>query len=295
MRTKNLFLLLSAGCLIQACEKDINVNLHQQEEKIVIDGKIENGRYPHVVLSNSLDYYAKISVSTLLKSFVHNAEINVSNGKSTMKLKEYTEPIAPGISLYHYSVDSSALNTAFKGEFNASYSLEIKVAGKVYKANTTIPANSMVLDSAWWRRARVNDDTSFARLAIKVTDPPAPGNYARYFTKRNTEPYLPGLTSVLDDQVVNGTSFDLSIDAGVDRTKKLDKDTYSYFKRGDTVTIKFCNIDKNTYDFWRTLDYAYVNTGNPFASPVQIIGNIPGALGYWGGYAAAYKTIRIKK
>ena len=49
---------------------------------------------------------------------------------------------------------------------------------------------------------------------------------------------------------------------------------------GDTVTFKFCNIDKATYTFWSSWEFAYQSIGNPFAQPNKVVGNISnGALG----------------
>jgi hypothetical protein len=60
------------------------------------------------------------------------------------------------------------------------------------------------------------------------------------------------------------------------------------------VTVKLTNIDKNTYDFWRTMEYNYQSVGNPFSTPTVVISNISsGALGYFGGYAAQYVPLRI--
>ena len=114
---------------------------------------------------------------------------------------------------------------------------------------------------------------------VKATDPPGFGDYIRYFTKRNSEPFYPGLTSVFDDQVIDGTSYEVQVDRGVDRNEDLSED-YNFFDKGDTVTLKLCNIDKATYDFWRTMEYTYASVGNPFSSPTKVISNISGG-GAW--------------
>jgi hypothetical protein len=60
------------------------------------------------------------------------------------------------------------------------------------------------------------------------------------------------------------------------------------------VDVKLSNIDKATYDFWRTMEYNYQSIGNPFSSPVQVISNISnGALGYFGGYGSQYTQLSI--
>jgi hypothetical protein len=56
--------------------------------------------------------------------------------------------------------------------------------------------------------------------------------------------------------------------------------------------LKLCTIDKATYDFWRTIEFVYVNAGNPFATPTRVLSNISNnGLGYFGGYAAQFRTV----
>jgi hypothetical protein len=88
----------------------------------------------------------------------------------------------------------------------------------------------------------------------------------------------------------------MQIEKGVDRNNSFNLETYAFFDRGDSIVVKYCNIDKATYDFWRTMEYSYTNIGNPFASPNKVLSNIQGGgLGYFGGYAAQYKTIVIPR
>jgi hypothetical protein len=139
-------------------------------------------------------------------------------------------------------------------------------------------------------------DTSGKKVDVMVraTDKPGFGDYIRYFTKTNRDPFLPGFTSVYDDLVIDGTTYEVELEPGFDRNEGWDQE--HDFERGDTVTLKLSNIDKATFDFWRTMEYSYSSIGNPFASPVKVIGNISnGALGYFGGYASQYRTIIIPR
>jgi hypothetical protein len=292
MRSTPFFLLVTL--FLSACEKDIRVSLPQKEPQLVVEGRIENGSYPVVILTHSLNYFAGIDPNTLQNSFVHNAVVTVSNATKTMKLVEQSIDTG-GIRLFAYVPDLRQPANNFTGKVSGTYTLHIDADNKAYESVTTIPSRGMKLDSIWWALVKLEDDSAMARLWVQVTDSPAFGNYGRYFTSRNNESFLPGLSSVVDDQLVNGTTFEIPVDAGVNKNKKLDLTTYAFFHLGDTVTMKFCNIDKATWDFWRTLDFAYNSNGNPFSSPTKILGNVPGALGYWGGYTVTYKTIIISK
>ena len=285
-----LFIFLSS------CEKAISFKPKNAEPLVVVEATIENGQPPVVILSKSLDYFSKISEDLLANSFIRNATIDVSNGTLTHRLKEYPVPLGNGYVLYYYSTDSSNLATAFNGEFATAYSLSITIDGKTYTSNTTIPALAKKIDSLWWEPAPHNEDTTKVVLMGRATDPPGLGNYIRYFTRVNNGPFYPGLTSVFDDQIVDGKTYSIQIEKGVNRNQDIDFDNYSFFSRGDTVTVKLCNIDKATFDFWRTMEFAYASVGNPFSSPTKVLSNISGnGLGYFAGYAAQYHTIIIPK
>jgi Domain of unknown function (DUF4249) len=280
---------------LSGCEKDINFDLKEAENVLVVDASIENGMPPVVVLTTSLNYFNSISPDLLENMYVHRANITISNGTKTHRLKEYTISPGWGFNSYFYSIDSSVLVTAFLGELNTAYTMKIDIDGKIYNASTTIPALSKKPDSLWWKKAPFQEDTTKVVMMVKATDPPGLGNYVRYFTKKNSERFWPGENSVFDDQFIDGTTYELQVDPGVDRSKNISADS-NYFRRGDTVTMKLCNIDKPTYKFWNTWEFAYQSIGNPFAQPNKVLGNIDnGALGAFYGYGGSLKTLIIPK
>lgn len=293
---KKLIFFLPVIALIAGCEKSVSFKLDESSPKLVIEAIIENEQPPLVFLSSSLNYFSEINPEILLNSFVHGAEITISNGLKTHKLKEHSYKTPVNIDIFYYSIDSSNLATAFLGEFNKSYNMKIRINGKEYNSATTIPSLTKKLDSLWWKPSPNNPDTTKVVLMTKVTDPPGFGNYIRYYTKTNRGSFLPALNSVFDDQIIDGTSYETEVERGVDRNEKIDFEEYSFFTKGDTVTVKFCNIDKNTFEFWRTMEFSYSSIGNPFSSPTMVLGNIKGgALGYFGGYAVQYISLAIPK
>lgn len=288
-------ILVVFSFFLVGCERDIDFDLKEEAPKLVVEATIENGTAPMVILTNSLSYFSTISPDLLTQSFVHGADVFVSNGTRTHKLKEYTVPLIGNYSLSYYSIDSSNLATAFTGELNKTYSLRIVASGQEYTATTTIPNLTKRIDSIWYKAGPPQLDTSKVIVMVKATDPPGFGDYIRYFTKRNNGPFLPGLNSAFDDLFIDGTTYELQVGAGVDRNTKIEEDDL-FFNKGDTVTFKLSNIDKATYDFWRTIEFAYQAVGNPFSTPVKVLSNIKGnALGYFGGYASQYRTLVIPR
>jgi hypothetical protein len=289
------FFLILSSTLFFSCERAIEFSPRQTANELVVEATIENGQPPRVILSRSLAFFSTLTPAQLQSSFVHGAALTITDGNRTHVLKEYAVPVA-GYQFYYYSTDSADLATEVKGNFNTRYELTIIVDGKIYSSSTTIPALSKTIDSLWYTAAPDNPDSTKVVVMGRATDPPGYGNYIRYFTSTNLGPYLPGLASVFDDQIVDGNTYNVQIEQGVDRNTDIDFETYSFFTKGDTVDVKLTNIDKATYDFWRTMEYSYSGIGNPFSSPTRVLGNVTGgALGYFGGYAVQYSRLIIPK
>jgi hypothetical protein len=287
---RNLYLILIL--LLVSCEKDIDIALDPSQSKLVVDATIENGQPPVVFLSKSLDFFSKIDPKVLSASLVRNARIKIGDGTSEVLLTE-DSVTRNNTKIYFYTTSPSS--QYFRGKPNTKYTMTIDVLGEVYTASTSIPEITRRIDSLWWEKVPFAEDTNAVRVVLKGGDRPGLGDYIRYFTKRGQEPFLPGINSVFDDQVVDGSTYVVTIDKGFDKNQEF-ADSLSFFTKGDTVTLKLCNIDKATYDFWRTYEFSFQSIGNPFSSPTRILGNISNeALGYFGGYGAQYRTIIIPK
>ncbi len=295
MRTTLLFIVAGITLFLTGCERSVDFKLDDVTPKLVVEATIENGEQPLVYLSRSLNYYSKIDQGILASGFVHNAEIFISNGTRTHKLKEYTVPAGNGYNFSYYTNDPADPATSFLGELNKQYTLRIISDSKEYTAATTIPYATRRIDSLFWKPAPAGNAPEKVAVMVRAYDPPGFGDYVRYFTKRNSERFFPGLNSVYDDQVIDGSVYEVQVERGVDRNTDH-PEGFSFFNKGDTVTLKVSNIDKATYDFWRTMEYTYISVGNPFSSPTKVLGNISnGALGYFGGYASQYRTIIIPR
>jgi len=280
-----------------ACEKSITITSPNLPAKLVVDAQIESAAPPIVVLSTSLNYFESIDTSDLNKSFVRNAKVTLSDGSKTSTLKQFEQLLLGGFRYVYYSNDPANPAGSIIGTFGKSYLLSIEFNGQIYKSTTTIPLLTKKIDSTFYKIVPNRPVTdSFRIISAKITDPPGLGNYIRYFTKVNSQQFLPGNTSVFDDNVIDGKTYIVDIPRGVDKNFPLERENYGSFKKGDTVLIKYSNIDKATYDFWRTWEYTYQSVGNPFSSPGVVIGNVSnGALGAFCGYANSFNQIIITK
>ena len=288
---KKYFLFVIASLLLlYSCTEVINVKLPSSDKKISIEGSIENGKFPEVIITNSIGLFSSTSGATASNFYVTDAKVYVSNGVITDTLK--------------LTIDStSSLGLVYKGTsiigaVGHNYSLKVVASnGKVYTATTSIPT-PIALDSVWWIKQPPNDTLGFANAHL--SDPPGLGNNYRWYAKRPTKDRRfiapPGAT--FDDKLIDGKSFDFAYTKGYDPTdnvhsEKNDPDSEKgYYRKKDTIYIKFCSIDRASKDFYTTFETALSSNGNPFASPVTILTNIEGgALGVWAGFGATYDTI----
>ena len=278
------FLLLQ----LTACQKVVHINLASSPPQLVVEGAIETGLPPYVFLTTTISFFSQVNLTTLQNSFVHGANVQVTCGAKTITLKEYSFDTSGGNLFYVYTVDTSNLNNIMIGQVDSFYQLTIVYNGTTYTSVTKIP-NPKGVDSLWFAAPTFKNSKtpdSAVQLYVNYTDPDTPGNYVRYFTKINSQPFFP--SQLFSDEVVNGKYVpDIALEAGYNPVQDANNDSLIYFYPGDSVVLKWCEIDKNVYNFWNTLQFANNALGNPFATPINVQTNISnGALGVWAGYGS---------
>lgn len=299
-----VFLLL----FFSSCEKDISVDLPRSEDKLVVEGFIETGQFPYIVLTRNFSFFggndAFKGFSDLL---VHGADVKVMEGGKEYAMNEFCLSTLPaafrplieqflGINLdslppgFDYCV---YLNTELRGEVGKSYRLEVRKDSTYLEASTFLPPVPPI-DSLWAIPDSSRGDSLYW-LWCRFREPDTLGNFYRYFTKRNGEPFYPNyFRSVLDDQFANGQLFTFILERGYPRNSDIDFRTYGLFEAGDTVVVKITMIDYDHFRFWETIEDQW-RSGGPFATPTYVQSNVKNGLGIWGGYSPTYDTIIIPK
>jgi len=285
---KKLLLLLISSFVLWACEKDITLDIPTPEEKVVVEGWIEQDQPAVVMLTKNSGYFAVINSETLQNMLVTDAIV---------RLKEVETGIEEVLTLVFNPLSFPPFQykgNTILGKVNHTYALQVELSNnKVLNAVTTIPS-IVAMDSVWFE-ADVRYDT-LGQLVVKFQDPAALGNYYRVFTKRIPQDsrFVPVFGSVYDDIFFNGQMVEYAFYRGIDRFVPENEDEgfeRFFFKLGDTVIAKVSSIDQAHFKFWQSYEYAIYSGGNPFASPITLNSNIEGGLGVWGGYAAYYDTI----
>lgn len=283
-----IILIFSIGCLI-SCEKNISLNIPEPTPELVVEGHIENGTTPYVILSRNAAFFSSFTPADISGSFVHGATITVSDGSKMDTLTELSYD-TDGVEVYIYN--DLNFSNPLVGQVGKTYSLDIKVSGKELTAVTTIPQLTP-LDSIWYQPA-VNNDSEVVLMA-RYNSPQSVNVFVRYFTEVNHQGFVSDYNSVFSNALFYGKTFNFSLNSGVNTIDTTLNKYYPYFLKGDTVTVKWSNIDHAQYNFWNTLEYEENNELNPFANPIVVASNINGGLGIWGGYGSTYKTMIVPK
>ena len=305
-----LSVCIASVFIFVACEKEIDLKVPDPASAYVVEGHIENGIPPYVLLTKNAAFYGNINLSNLASYFVSGAQITVSSGADTVHLQEYSGTLIqslpdsvaialaaqfglnissasefPPITIY--TVGLADIN--FVGEVGKKYDLKIEINGKEITSTTSIP-QPVFFDSLWLLpHPDPSLADSFFQVYGRLYDPPAQGTFYRYFTKADDEAFLINDRSVFDDALINGGKIEIFIPKGhpVGSIGSQDFNRAGYWDLGDSVcTIKLCVIDKPQYDFWHTVEANRSSQGNPFGSSVYVKSNVIGAYGVWGGYGS---------
>ncbi|MFI5163813.1 MAG: DUF4249 family protein [Bacteroidia bacterium] len=317
-RLHRFFWLLASGFwLFSSCQKAITVKLPAAVQKICVDGRIEPGVPPYVILTHNMPYFGPTDVNSLQNMFIHGAVIKISNGTTTVMLTEYCSKSLPdsllpviasftgvdtaSLKLFDYCIYTT-LNTAVWGAVGKTYNLTISTDGKNLTSSTTI-LTPIPLDRTWYKYSKTNKaGDSLGFVYAHLSDPPQEGNAYRWLAMRKgkDQSFVSPPGSAFDDKFINGQSFDFAYERGSVPNSTAPDDNNEergYFKKGDTVIVKFCTIEHTVYDFFRQVDVAIYSQGNPFAAPTSVPSNVypsSDALGVWCGYGVSKDTVVFK-
>ncbi len=268
-----------------SCSEEMYLNIPDPGDFIVVDGWIENGQFAKVLLTRNSPYFSSIDSASMRSLVLTRAKVTLSDGiqTETLILRKNEDYFPP------YIFEGNEII----GEMGKTYTLTAEYGGKTVAASTTIPSRVM-LDTAYFK-LETNSD-SLGTIFLEFTDPANERNFYRILTKRKTKDprYYSTMVMALDDGLFSGEKVEFSITRGPESI--LSSYGHEYFKTGDTVSIKFCTIDKTHYDFWNSFQNEAFNSSNPFASSLsKINSNIQGdGLGIWGGYGVSYYNLIIK-
>ena len=326
----NKYLLLISIILL-SCQEEITLDLPKADDKLVIEGSIENGFPPYVIITKNGGYFDPIDSETFNNLFVNDIEsveiwYNDNDGTKldSVILEQITffdslPPIYTDID-YLTSLDENGVAPS-PYDFSKSgrtYYLEIKWNDQIITSSTTIPEVTP-LDCLWVEKSENSDEEYEYDIRGLYSDPADQDNYIIVkskrvqhfeFTDKDSLECLAanvpdGSLKIIDagsDILINGQSFETYFPRPKDQgfptgnynayhTEICDEDTLEF--KEDIVMIKYSQIDEPSLKFWRGLVRQVGTNGNPFAEPLNLVSNINNGLGVFTGYGSVYYKVPI--
>ena len=271
-----LFVLLA----LVSCLDDENVV--NEKSSLVVEGWIEDGGFPVVILTRSIPVSQHwLDPDSLSNYLVRWATVKISDGTDSVILTgKYDRGYYPP---YIYT------SSRMMGEAGKTYQLTIDFNDEHVTATTTIPARPQNVSL---RVVPCEDSDSLYQILLRFQDWPLEKNYYQLFTRIGTfkKQFLVSYLGSVDDAVL-----DKSVEIPVYRGHEFMAHDYTpFYHVNDSVTIKFAQIDEPSYHFWDDYTKVLSLSGNMFLSTYEnVFSNISGGFGCWCGLGAITRRVVI--
>lgn len=272
-------LLLS---FLTACDDgDITVDTPQS---LVVEGWIENGEFPVVIITKTLPITTEYQkLNNLSEYLVRWAKVTVSDGEQSVVLTGlYDESYYPP---YIYTT------SYLRGQLGKTYTLTVEYESQTLTSTTTIPASLPVVDH--YQIVPCESSDNQYQIQAYFHDNPSEKNYYLFFTKIGLESnhYLASYLGAVDDAMIAS-----DVEYPVYRSNQYDNEEYTpYFKAGEIVAVKLAHVDQSSFKFWDQYTKAQSLTSNMFLSTsTSLPSNIQGGVGYWTGLASVSSYLEIR-
>ncbi|MCD8739383.1 DUF4249 domain-containing protein [Mucilaginibacter roseus] len=270
MKTRNIYLLVTillATIGLTSCEKVIDVDIKESASQLVIEGTVvDDADMQTIKLSRSVSYTEDNTYPP-----VTGAQVVVTDSRGVEH--NYVERI-PGVYI-----------SSFKGQPNVTYNMLVKVDGKEYTAQSTMP-RPVELDSLSVSEITFGGEDRKV-VAVHYKDPVEYANQYRFIMWVNGTQTRRVYAN--DDRLTNGNDVK-------DQLFYSSDDDNEEINDGDVVEVEMQSIDRPLYKYWVTLaDQSQngpgggVTPGNP---PTNINND---ALGYFSAHVSRRKTITIRE
>ena len=269
MRTIVCFIVFLATMLTSCDENHLAVT----QPQLVVEGWIEDGGYPVVIVTSSIPISEEyMPAETLSDYIVRWATVTVYCGEDSAVLTgKYDKGYFPP---YIYTT------SRMKGEQGKNYSLKVEYKDMVATATTTIPPRPDVMR---FRLEKCEDSDTMYQVKAVFTDNKEEKNYYQLFSKVGAEnkQYLASYLGSIDDDVLGDTT-EVAVYRGHEVLSTMEYTPY--FRPNDTISVKLSQIDEASFHFWDDYIKILSLSHNPFMAPQRSIRyNIVNGSGYWCG------------
>ena len=266
-------------CIISFLLLGCNEDTIHNEPQLVVEGWIENGKFPIIMLTTTLPIKTEYQDFDHLEKYILKwAKVTISDGTK--------ETILTGTVKKQFEPPFIYTTTDMRGVVGKTYKLRVKYKDFYAESETTIP------DPVEFKSLEtVSVGNGKYKIEGTIADQDSAKNYYKIFSLKIPDDtyYLSFYPCVFHDGMAE-TQKGIDILRGTKSSEELDS---PYFEEGDTVMVKLAQIDEKGYTFWKNFEQSCALSRNPlFFFRENIYSNIKGGLGYWCGYGAKeYRVI----
>lgn len=269
--------------LFVACQKE---DIQDNYEELVIEGWIESGGSPVVILTKTFTVSTKEETDEDENIVLPWGKVMVSDGNETVILTGGMDKNENYFPPYIYTT------SRMQGEAGRTYYLTVEYGNRVATAQTTIPMPDSLealtvapceeVDSMYQIIAHYDDNLLTKDYYLFLT---------RIFNRENR--YYPSFLGAIDDAVLTQHNQQV-VQPGIHSFTEDGQGYSSFYHVSDSVQIKFAKVDATTYEIHKAYNEMLSLSFNPvFASDIAMPTNIQGGLGFWCGYAVTKYNVTI--
>ncbi|MBE6217549.1 MAG: DUF4249 family protein [Bacteroidales bacterium] len=276
-----LFILMIMMYGVYGCNE--RISLPQSGQQIVVEGWIENDRFPIVMLTTTVPVTETVTdISDLGKFVINWGKVTIDDGeKEVVLIGQKNDDYFPP---YIYTT------TEMRGKAGNTYRIKVEYSGKTVTASTTIPQPKQ-LEYIKVMRTDKNDNTFMLKGGL--IDDPTTKDYYKVFTKTSGKDstYVSSFLGLTDDSILDKDIHEIAINNG---TGRIDEKMIPNFSDKDIISVRFCTLDKESWTYWNDFEEIQSLSSNPlFPISTSIRSNIKGGLGYWAGYGSTYYKVSV--
>lgn len=274
-------LLISMIALICSCSADRD--WEHTEPELVVEGWIEAGRAPVVMVTTSVSPSREFrTVGQLQDHIVKWGKVSISSPDTTVILfgktdKDYYPP-------YIFTTGWII------GKAGETYTLNVEYEGMHASATTTVTAPEPLEGLS---AVKVEGSDSLFTLVARLNNRSSEKKYYQIFTKVEGKDsfFVPAFPGAID-----GSGIADNAEIIITQGRSIERRNFSSnFVKGDLVHVRFCTMDEQSWRIWADFD-AHTSLGDSPIFPLyrNPATNINGGLGYWAGYGSTYYSIEIE-
>lgn len=270
-----------AAIPLVCCVHDPGLRNEKGVMPLVIEGWIEEGEYPIVIVTRALDL---TDDDTRIEDAI----------EKWCRVTIYDDGIPHVLTARKntaYNPNFIFTSNKFVGMAGHTYRLTVETEDTVAQAESTILpcASIQAMDAVMTQ----DSETSFT-IRTFLTGIQKDLHYKIFCKGDGDSRHFPAFAANL-----SGAEYDR--DAGVNVSRgphsaflDVGQSFSHYFSAGETVEVKICSMDQKVYDFWMAYDLNVSLSNNLFLNFVSDCpGNISGAKGYWAAYGSSLKIFRL--